>query len=138
MKAIVYEKYGPPDVLRLEEVPKPIPANKQVLVNVHAVSINSWDWEWLTGKPVEYRLMSGLFKPKGNLMHGCDIAGRVEAVGEAVTHRYPDMDTKRVILEAKLDNRKIPVEYRNRKQIKIKECKQSSTWPGPELLEVHI
>lgn len=82
MKAIVYSNYGSPDVLRLEEVPKPIPGDNEVVVKVRAVSINSWDWDMLTGKPFEYRLFGGLFKPKSSLIHGCDIAGEVETVGK--------------------------------------------------------
>ena len=85
MKAIVYDSYGSPDVLRLEEVRKPIPGDNEVLVEVHAVSINSWDWDMLTGKPFEYRFFSGFFKPKNNKIHGCDIAGQIEAVGKKVT-----------------------------------------------------
>ena len=85
MKAIVYHNYGSPDVLRLEDVPKPVPGDDEVLVKVHAVSINSWDWDMLTGKPLEYRLFNGLFKPKSAMIHGCDIAGKVEAVGEKVS-----------------------------------------------------
>ncbi|MDJ0622432.1 MAG: NAD(P)-dependent alcohol dehydrogenase [Desulfocapsaceae bacterium] len=85
MKAITYRSYGQPDVLRLEEVVKPIPSDNQLLIKIHAVSINSWDWDMLTGKPLEYRLLSGLFKPKSNLLHGCDISGTVEVVGRNVT-----------------------------------------------------
>jgi NADPH:quinone reductase-like Zn-dependent oxidoreductase len=84
MKAIVYNNYGSPEVLRLEDVRKPIPGDDEVLVKVHAVSINSWDWDMLTGKPVEYRFFSGFFKPKNNKIHGCDIAGQIEAVGKKV------------------------------------------------------
>ena len=86
MKAIVYHNYGSPDVLRLEDIPKPIPGDDEVLVKVHAVSINSWDWDMLTGKPFEYRFFSGFFKPKSNKMHGCDIAGQIEAVGKNAKH----------------------------------------------------
>ena len=86
MKAIVYHKYGSPDVLRMEDIPKPVPGDDEVLVKVHAVSINSWDWDMLTGKPFEYRFLSGLLKPKSTMIHGCDIAGHVEAVGEKVKH----------------------------------------------------
>ncbi|MGV7225195.1 MAG: NAD(P)-dependent alcohol dehydrogenase [Nitrospinales bacterium] len=86
MKAIVYHKYGPPDVMRMEDVETPIPGDNEVLVKVHAVSINSWDWDMLTGKPFEYRFFSGLFKPKSTKIHGCDIAGQVEAVGNNVEH----------------------------------------------------
>jgi NADPH:quinone reductase-like Zn-dependent oxidoreductase len=84
MKAIVYNDYGSPDVLRLEEVAKPRPGEDEVLVQVHAVSINSWDWDMLTGKPLEYRLFSGFFKPRHKGIHGCDIAGKVATIGKKV------------------------------------------------------
>jgi NADPH:quinone reductase-like Zn-dependent oxidoreductase len=86
MKAIVYHKYGSPDVLRLEDIPTPVPGDNEVLVKVRAVSINSWDWDMLTGKPLEYRFFSGLLKPKSTKMHGCDIAGQIEAVGKNANH----------------------------------------------------
>ena len=86
MKAIVYNNYGSPDVLRLEDIQKPVPGDDEVLVKVHAVSINSWDWDMLTGKPFEYRFFGGLLKPKNTKIHGCDIAGKVEAVGKKVKH----------------------------------------------------
>jgi NADPH:quinone reductase-like Zn-dependent oxidoreductase len=81
MKAIVFEKYGPPDVLQLKEVEKPTPKDNEVLVRVHAASVNSWDWELLRGRPFLNRLLFGLFKPKIRIL-GIDIAGRVEAVGK--------------------------------------------------------
>lgn len=84
MKAILYEKYGSPDVLSLKDVPKPVPGDNEVLVKIQAVSINSWDWDMLTGKPVEYRFISGLLKPKSQLIHGCDIAGTIESVGKNI------------------------------------------------------
>jgi len=83
MKAIVYEKYGSPDVLVLKEIEKPSPNENEVLIKVHAVSINSWDWDMLTGRPLEYRLFFGLLKPKHKIL-GCDIAVRVEAVGRNI------------------------------------------------------
>lgn len=86
MKAIVYHKYGSPDVLRLEDIQKPIPGDDEVLVKVRAVSINSWDWDMLTGKPYEYRFFGGLLKPRNTKIHGCDIAGQVEATGKNVKH----------------------------------------------------
>jgi NADPH:quinone reductase-like Zn-dependent oxidoreductase len=86
MKAIVYHNYGAPDVLRMEDIPRPAPGDDEVLIKVHAVSINSWDWDMLTGKPYEYRLFSGFFKPKSTMMHGCDIAGKVEAIGKNVKY----------------------------------------------------
>jgi len=86
MKAIVYYKYGSPDVLRMEDIPKPILGDDDVLVKIYAVSINSWDWDTLTGKPFEFRLFSGFLKPKSTKIHGCDIAGKVEAIGKNVTY----------------------------------------------------
>lgn len=84
MKAFVYNSYGSPDVLRLEDIHKPVPGDDEVLVKVHAVSINAWDWDMLTGRPFEYRLFAGLLKPKNTKIHGCDIAGIVEAIGKNV------------------------------------------------------
>ena len=86
MKAIVYTKYGSPDVLQLKEVEKPTPRDDEVLIKVCAVSINSWDWDMLTGKPFEYRFFGGLLKPKSTTIHGCDIAGKVESLGKEVKH----------------------------------------------------
>jgi len=87
MKAIVYTKYGPPDVLQLKEVEKPTPKDNEVLVKVHAASVNDWDWGLLRGTPFVNRLLFGLLKPKKIL--GADIAGRVEAVGRNVTQFQP-------------------------------------------------
>jgi NADPH:quinone reductase-like Zn-dependent oxidoreductase len=89
MKAIVYEKYGPPSVLQLREVAKPAPKDNEVLVEVHAASVNDWDWGLLRGKPFVNRLVvSGLLKPKIKILGG-DIAGRVEAVGRNVKQFQP-------------------------------------------------
>ncbi len=85
MRAIVYEKYGSPDVLKMAEVQMPHPKLDEVLINICAVSINSWDWDMLTGHPIEYRISSGLVRPRNSLLHGCDIAGRVVEVGDKVT-----------------------------------------------------
>lgn len=85
MKAIVFRRYGPPEGLVLAEVPTPTPKNDELLVRVHASSINSWDWEFLSGRPFINRLMFGLLKPRaGKRILGADIAGTVEAVGETV------------------------------------------------------
>jgi len=84
MKAAVYEKYGTPDNLQLKEVERPIPKDNEVLVKVHAASINSWDWDRLTGKPYLYRLISGISKPKLKIL-GADISGIVESAGKDVT-----------------------------------------------------
>ncbi|MBI3914011.1 MAG: NAD(P)-dependent alcohol dehydrogenase [Chloroflexi bacterium] len=85
MKAIVYPKYGTPDVLELREVEKPTPNDNQVLVRVHTVSLNPAEAHMLSGKLMA-RLLggNGLFKPKQTML-GADIAGRVEAVGKNVT-----------------------------------------------------
>jgi len=79
MKAVIYSRYGSPDVLQIKEIAKPVPANNQILIKIHAVSINGSDRESLIGKP-GYVRMSGLFKPNNPILGG-DIAGVVEAVG---------------------------------------------------------
>lgn len=89
MKAIVYHNYGPPDVLKLEEVPKPAPGDDEVLVKVHAASVNAADWHLLTADIVLVRLMGmGLLKPKNPIL-GADIAGQVEAAGKNVKQFQP-------------------------------------------------
>jgi len=85
MKAIVLKAYGTPDALRMEEVSVPTPKPNEVLISVRAVSINSWDWDIVNGVPFVNRLMAGLFKPTRIQILGCDVAGRVEAVGKGVT-----------------------------------------------------
>ncbi len=88
MKAIVYTKYGPPDVLQIKEVEKPTPKDNEVLIKVYASSINDWDWGLLRGTPFVNRLLYGLLKPKMQIL-GSDIAGRVEAVGRNVKQFQP-------------------------------------------------
>ena len=83
MKAVVYHRYGSPDVLHLEEVAKPAPKDDEVLVKIHAASVNSFDLDFLRGMPLITR-MSGLLKPRNKILGG-DMAGRVEAVGGKVT-----------------------------------------------------
>jgi NADPH:quinone reductase-like Zn-dependent oxidoreductase len=82
MKAIVYTKYGPPEVLQLEDVAKPTPKDDEVLIKVHAVSVNRSDWEGLRGKPL-YARIGGLLRPRQQML-GSDIAGRVEMAGRNV------------------------------------------------------
>ena len=89
MKAVVYTQYGSPAVLQLKEVAKPVPRDDDILIKVQAASINSWDWDLLTGRPLEYRLLSGILKPKKNNILGCDIAGRIEAIGRSITQFQP-------------------------------------------------
>ena len=85
MKAIVSEKYGSPDVLKFEEIQKPVPGDNEVLIKVHAAAANAGDWHLLRGDPFIIRMMFGLLKPKVKIL-GADVAGRVEAVGRSVTH----------------------------------------------------
>lgn len=88
MKAVVYEKYGSPDVLELREVETPAPKDDEVLIRVHAVSINDWDWGLLQGTTLVNRLLFGLLKPKKTIL-GSDIAGRIEAIGRDVKRFQP-------------------------------------------------
>ena len=83
MKAIVYTKYGPPDVLQLKEVAKPTPKDNEILIKVFAASVNPLDWHLLRATPFLVRLTEGLLKPKKEIL-GADVAGRVEAVGRNV------------------------------------------------------
>ncbi len=89
MKAIVYTKYGSPDVLELKEVEKPTLKDNEVLIKIHAASVNAYDWHFLTADIFLIRLMGGgLLKPKYTRL-GADIAGRVEAVGRNVKQFRP-------------------------------------------------
>jgi NADPH:quinone reductase-like Zn-dependent oxidoreductase len=88
MKAIVYTEYGPPDVLQLKEVEKPTPKDNEVLVKVHAASVNYGDLPILRGEPLQRLIGGGLLKPRHKIL-GDDIAGRVEAVGRNVEQFQP-------------------------------------------------
>src|SRR5579859_2147678 len=89
MKAIVCTTYGSPEVLQLQEVAKPTPGDDEVLVIVHAASVNAADWRLLEGKPFLVRLMAGgLFKPKYRIL-GSAIAGQVETVGRNIKQFQP-------------------------------------------------
>jgi NADPH:quinone reductase-like Zn-dependent oxidoreductase len=83
MKALVLTKYGSPDRLQLQEVPKPAPREEEVLVRIHATAINDYDWSMVRGKPYLYRLMFGLTKPKRTIP-GMELSGIIESVGENV------------------------------------------------------
>lgn len=89
MKAVIYTEYGSPDVLHLKEVPQPSPADDEVLVKVHASSVNAADWRMMRADPFLVRLYAGLFKPTKFHTLGADIAGRVEAVGKNVRQFQP-------------------------------------------------
>jgi len=88
MKVIASRCYGSPDVLKLESVEKPTPADDQILVKVHAAGVNPLDWHYMHGTPYIMRLDSGIGTPK-NPRVGVDFAGTVEAVGKNVTRFHP-------------------------------------------------
>jgi len=88
MKAIVYYDYGPPDVLRLADVDKPLPREKQVLVRIRAAAANPLDWHYVRGTPFLMRMDSGFRNPKDSSV-GVDMAGEVVAVGSSVTQFKP-------------------------------------------------
>jgi NADPH:quinone reductase-like Zn-dependent oxidoreductase len=88
MKAITYTEYGSPNVLQFKEVEKPTPKDNEVLIRVHAASVNAADWRLLRGDPFLVRLMAGLLKPKNPIL-GADVAGRVEVVGRNVKQFQP-------------------------------------------------
>jgi len=91
MKAMVRYNYGSPDVLALEEIEKPTPKDDEVLIKVHAASVNAMDYRFLTGTPYIARIMAGLLKPKHKVL-GLDVAGRVEAVGADFKQCQPGDD----------------------------------------------
>jgi NADPH:quinone reductase-like Zn-dependent oxidoreductase len=92
MKAIVYHNFGSPDVLRLEEIEKPVPNDNQILIRVRAASVNPLDWHYMEGMPYIARILEfGLLKPKETRL-GVDYAGTVEAVGRNVTQFKPGDD----------------------------------------------
>ncbi len=88
MKAVVYEKYGPPEVHQIKEISKPIPNENEILVKIHASAINSSDSTLTRGKPFLGRLWQGFLKPKNKTL-GSDIAGQVEAVGRNIKEFKP-------------------------------------------------
>jgi NADPH:quinone reductase-like Zn-dependent oxidoreductase len=91
MKAIVYQGFGSPDILRCEEIDKPIPLDDEVLIKVRAASVNPLDWKLMKGGPFILRLLLGMGKPKIR-RPGVDVAGQVETVGRNVTQFKPGDD----------------------------------------------
>lgn len=88
MRAILYHRYGPPAVLRIEDAEKPPARESEVLIRVHAASVNPYDRHFMRGEPYLLRLMAGLGRPKDPRL-GVDLAGEVEAVGKSVTQFKP-------------------------------------------------
>jgi len=88
MKAAVYTRYGPPDVVLIKDVEKPVPKNNEVLLRIRAASVNPLDWHFMRGAPYILRIGAGLHKPKVTRL-GVDLAGQVEAVGANVTQFKP-------------------------------------------------
>jgi NADPH:quinone reductase-like Zn-dependent oxidoreductase len=89
MKAVVYRRFGPPEVLQFEDVEKPTPRDDEVLIRVRAASVNPLDWRLVKGEPYLARLMMGIPRPKV-MRPGVDVAGELEAVGRSVTRFRPD------------------------------------------------
>ncbi len=90
MRAVVYTEYGSPDeVLKLQNIDKPVVKDNEVLVRIHAAGLNPADWHFMRGSPYIMRLLTGLSKPKKTTIIGSDMAGNVEAVGKKVTQFKP-------------------------------------------------
>ncbi|MGW0912832.1 NAD(P)-dependent alcohol dehydrogenase [Streptomyces sp. NPDC002784] len=88
MKAVVQDRYGPADVLEFRDIERPVPGPGEVLVRVHAASVNAYDWHFMHGDPKVARAMMGLRGPKARV-RGRDFAGRVAAVGDGITDLGP-------------------------------------------------
>ena len=88
MKAAIYTRYGPPEVVQIEDVEKPVPNDNGVLIKVRAASVNPYDWHFMRGLPYLIRLMAGFRKPKVTRL-GADVSGQVEAVGKNVSQFKP-------------------------------------------------
>ena len=85
MRAAIYRRYGPPEVVHIEEVPKPVPRDDEVLIRIRATTVAAADWRLRRAAPVFIRLMNGLRRPTKTLTLGMEFAGTIESVGRAVT-----------------------------------------------------
>jgi NADPH:quinone reductase-like Zn-dependent oxidoreductase len=88
MKAAVYTRYGPPDVVQIADVEKPAPKDDEVLIKIRAASVNPYDWHFIRGTPYPLRIAAGLRQPKDQRL-GADVAGQVESIGRNVTQFKP-------------------------------------------------
>jgi NADPH:quinone reductase-like Zn-dependent oxidoreductase len=85
MKAVVSTRYGPPDVVQIQDVEKPVPKDNEILIDIRAASVNPLDWHFMRG---DVRLLTGVLAPKHKVL-GAEMAGRVEAVGKDVKQFQP-------------------------------------------------
>jgi NADPH:quinone reductase-like Zn-dependent oxidoreductase len=88
MKAAVYTRYGPPDVVQIKDIEKSVPKDDEVLLRIRAASVNPYDWHFMRGTPYAVRIIAGLSKPKV-IRLGADVAGQIDAVGKNVTQFKP-------------------------------------------------